>query len=413
MHPDPASNQPASTSGTLQAAGARKALAGFLISGLLFAFTGAILPAWEHHLTSEYLTVTGYFLSAIAGVLLSAFLSPVLVRRFGSGRTLAAGCSLAAAALLGLAAATPPAPSLWRMAGLAALCLGADILHTAIFHAITPIYKHDPAATVNLAGILFGTGCLIVAVLIAGTFYIYTVPSILILLAVIPAMFAIHFARGRFEQRPIPRYLSIKQLIGEIRSPGSVLLSMLVFFQFGNEWSIAGWLPLYLIQRLGMSPASALWMLALYFVSLTLGRVIVQSLLPRFSHSRLMWASVTSAIFGCTILISTSSRVGAGVAVVTVGLGFAAIYPLLVERIGYRFPNYHPGFYNDSVSLALMAGLLAPALLGAIAWQWGLKYTMLIPLLGSIAVFVIVGLIWVEARLSAGAERQGIKPTPE
>jgi fucose permease len=192
-----------------------------------------------------------------------------------------------------------------------------------------------------------------------------------------------------------------------------VLLSMLVFFQFGNEWSIAGWLPLYLIQRLGMSPASALWMLALYFVSLTLGRVIVQSLLPRFSHSRLMWASVTSAIFGCTILISTSSRVGAGVAVVTVGLGFAAIYPLLVERIGYRFPNYHPGFYNDSVSLALMAGLLAPALLGAIAWQWGLKYTMLIPLLGSIAVFVIVGLIWVEARLSAGAERQGIKPTPE
>ena len=33
------------------------------------------------------------------------------------------------------------------------------------------------------------------------------------------------------------------------RSPGAVLFALLLFIQFGNEWSIAGWLPLFLIRR--------------------------------------------------------------------------------------------------------------------------------------------------------------------
>jgi fucose permease len=43
--------------------------------------------------------------------------------------------------------------------------------------------------------------------------------------------------------------------------------------QFANEWSIAGWLPVYLIDRLGMSPTGALMLLAVYWMALTAGRI--------------------------------------------------------------------------------------------------------------------------------------------
>ena len=44
-----------------------------------------------------------------------------------------------------------------------------------------------------------------------------------------------------------------------------MLFSRPSFVQSGNEWAIAGWLPLFLIHRLGVNPESAILALALYF----------------------------------------------------------------------------------------------------------------------------------------------------
>ena len=84
-----------------------------------------------------------------------------------------------------------------------------------------------------------------------------------------------------------------------------------------------------------------------------------------------------------------------------VGCAFAPIYPLVVEKIGHRFPYYHPGFYNGIFSFAMACGLLAPCILGLVAKFWGVGVVMLMPLAGSMIVFVLLLLIWLEARLSA------------
>jgi hypothetical protein len=40
--------------------------------------------------------------------------------------------------------------------------LPVDSEHSAIFQAISTIYQRDPAATLNLGGIVFGLGCLMI-----------------------------------------------------------------------------------------------------------------------------------------------------------------------------------------------------------------------------------------------------------
>src|SRR5436305_6352156 len=86
--------------GTIGFAGSRRALGGFFISGLLLGFLGAILPSWEHHLSSEYLTIALYFIGLIAGVLSSVWISPPLLERKGVGWTLSFACALAATSLV-------------------------------------------------------------------------------------------------------------------------------------------------------------------------------------------------------------------------------------------------------------------------------------------------------------------------
>ena len=394
---------PTSEHGTLGSAGARKALGGFFVSGLLLALLGAILPSWQHHLSSEYSTIALYFVGLIAGVLGSVWVSPPLLRRKGVGWTLSFACGAAAAALVYLAFVSPPFSAWGRVAGMVAIGCSAGILHTAIFHAISPMYRHDPAATVNLAGILFGLGCLAVTLFISSTFYVYTAQGIQLWIAAIPALLALGYARSRFEAQPVARPPSPRAFLSELQSPGAVLFSVLLFVQLGNEWAIAGWLPLFLTQRLGISPVTSLLMLALYWLALLVGRILAQWVLPRVSHGRLLVASVLGAILGCVVLLATDNRFGAISGILLLGAAYAPIYPLLVEKIGHRFPDYHPGFYNGIFSFAIAGGLLAPCALGYFASFWGVRVVMGLPLAGSAVVFLLALLISLEARLSASA----------
>jgi fucose permease len=267
------------------------------------------------------------------------------------------------------------------------------------------MYRHDPAATINLGGILFGLGCLTVALLVSGTFYAYSAAAIQAWIAVIPALFGWFYIRSRFPSQPVPHHPSPRAILSELRSPGAVLFSLLLFFQFGNEWAIAGWLPVFLSQRLGISPVSSLMMLALYWFALLIGRVGAQWILPRVSHTRLLVTGVLASMFGCIVLIATDNRFGAISGILLVGLAFAPIYPLVVERIGYRFPDYHPGFYNGIFSFAMAGGLVAPCIIGYFASYWGVRVVMGLPLAGSAVVFVLLMLIGLEARLTSGKWR--------
>jgi len=398
--PEPATTAPA-TGDPLGSSSARRALAGFFVSGVLLSFLGVILFSWQHHLTSQYGIVGLYYAGLIAGLIGAARISPALLRRKGLGWTLALACVLAGVAFLYLAFVSPPFSPWWRVAGMAVVGFAAGLLHTAIFHAISPMYRHDPVATVNLAGILFGSGCFALAILISGTFYLYTAAAVQVWIAVIPALFGWMYWRTPFPAEPPPQPSAPHHTLSELRSTGAVLLSLLLFFQLGNEWALAGWLPLFLSQRLGISPPTALGLLALYWFALTVGRAASQWILPRVRHGRLLLATVTAAMFGCIVLGATNNKFGAIAGVLLVGLAFAPIYPLVVEKIGHRFPYYHPGFYNGIFSLAMAGGLLTPGLMGYIASVWGLRTIMMFPLIGSVVVFVLLLLIWLESRLRA------------
>jgi len=149
-------------------------------------------------------------------------------------------------------------------------------------------YQSDPAGTVTIGGVWYGLGCSRHDP-VAGTFYAYTVPSIIIFMAVVPGLFAGGLRRTEFGPAAAathPRFAGD----GDFRSPGAVLFALLLFWPVGNEWSIAGWLPIFLIRRVGLSPrarsrfsrstGSSFWRAAWW-----------RSVLPRVRHGRL-WSAV-------------------------------------------------------------------------------------------------------------------------
>src|SRR6185295_1324799 len=139
---------------------AAKALSALLISGLLFGFPGAILPAWGYHLSSDFSTVGNYFLCMSLGVIISTEAAGRMLVKRGIGFLLVSACALACAALLYLAILPTAIEPLWRLGGLLAIGFSTGLLNTGVFHAISPVYDRDPAATANIGGISFGMGSL-------------------------------------------------------------------------------------------------------------------------------------------------------------------------------------------------------------------------------------------------------------
>ena len=376
-----------------------KALAGFLLSGFLLALLGAILPAWGYHRDpADFSAVALYFISLAAGIIGASAFARRLIARRGLSFLLVFACALACVALAYLSMVSPPVSKWWRAGGLAALGMSAGLLNLGLFYAISSGYQRDAAGTVNRGGIWYGLGCLAATLLVAGTFYAYSISSILVFMAAFPALFGLVYARTSFitqENREPPTAPGF-----QFRTPGVILFALLLFFQFGNEWSIAGWLPIFLIRRVGLSPSSALLILALYWSLLMIGRLVAVAALSRIRHGRLLMGSVLAALFGCLILFFTNNGFGAATGACLLGAGYASIYPLVAEAIGARFPSYHPGFFSGIFSLALIGGLLAPATLGYAADAWGVGVVVGIPTIGTCLVMVLVPLIWLEAKVT-------------
>ena len=385
--------------------GGGKALAGFLLSGFLLALLGAILPAWGYGRVedpSDFVAVGNYFLSLGVGIVAASILARRLIATRGVAFLLVFACGISCLALLYLAWVGPPHAAWLRTIGLLVLGTGAGLLNMSLFHAISTRYQADAAATVNLGGVWYGVGCLASTLLVAGTFYAYRVTTILIFMAAVPGVFAVVYGRCRSTLAPPTEgaHPTLRQAIEDFRSPGAVMFALLLFIQFGNEWSIAGWLPLFLLHRIEISPMAALLILALYWSFLMSGRLVAVAILPRVRHRRLLMGSVAASLFGCFVLYFTNNQFGASMGVIFLGCGYACIYPLVAEAIGRRFPYYHPGFFNGIFSLALLGGLVAPATLGYAASALGVGVVMGIPLIGTCLVMVLLPLIWLEAKVT-------------
>ena len=374
-------------------------LRGLVISGFLLALPGGLLPLWGYHLHPDFGVAGDYFLVLGVGLIGGGMLALRLARTIPLERLLSAGYFSAAVSMLLLSVAAPPAQVWYQMAALLVTGASAGIMNTAVLEAMTPCYESDPATITLTGGIFFGAGSVLAAFLLAQSFEGHGATRLLALAALIPGAGGVSLARLRIERREVTE-ISLAQSMHDLRSPLAIIFSLLLFFQFANEWSLAGWLPVFLIDRMGLSPSTAVSLLAFYWLALMVGRIVVSKLLRVVRHGRLMASSAFCALFGCMALLAAGSRFGVVVGLILTGAGFSAIYPLVAERIANRFSYYHPGYFNGIFTFALMGGVLAPFVLGHWAEGSGLRVIPLAAMMGSCAVFALVLLIWLGHKVS-------------
>ena len=389
----------------------------FLLLGVLVGLLGSLLIAWQYHIKAEPEVIGYHFLAFNAGYVLAVAVTQKLLLRIPIRSTALLACLAAFGSLIALSFLAPPIAPGWRIAGLGVVGWSGGMVATSLLHALEPWFALKPAGALNMAGALFGAGCTLATLLVGATYSLGSIQIETALLAIVPLIFFFVFLSSKlpFTRRPFPLRPELNRrraALRDIHTIAAVLFSVLLFFQSGNEFVIAGWLPLFLIYRLGANPVLAVMALATYFLSLTLARIAVRKWLTRLTHRKLLFCSVMVAMTGYLMLSFAPSMAWVWPATILVGFGFAPIYPLLAEVLDDRF-SYHPGFYNGIFSIALTGAMSIPWLIGYVYKFLGARYIMTVPACGSVAVAILVLLIMFEARLMGDGinQSEGSKQT--
>jgi FHS family glucose/mannose:H+ symporter-like MFS transporter len=367
------------------------AWAGIFVFGLVMAILGAILPSLFERIDFNKSEAGNlFFFMNLAMLGMSVVFGPV-VDRFGY-RVFLALCSLLVAVSFLLFTLAPSYSFLIASAVL--LGVGGGGLNGGSNALTSDLNPESRSAALNLLGIFFGFGALLIPLLIGTLLGILGLDRILVVATVLSLIPFAFFLLLRFPPAKQAQGFPLRQAARVVGSPLLWLCGLLLFFQSGNEFTVGGWISTYLNEHFRFSPTAAALVLSGYWGSMMLGRLIIsRKLVKVMKNETLVLASAVLALAATSLVAAAPSGPLAALGVVLSGLGFAAIFPTTLAIAGEAFSDLTGTAFSVIFMIALAGGMTAPWLTGRVAEASGLRTGLIIPVVSCVMIIVLQILI--------------------
>ena len=372
------------------------ACAAMFVFGIVLAILGALfgLPAMRARLGVTLAQQGDIFLALFFGVFLSTIVVGPMIDSFGNKAVLTVSASLVTIALVVFASVTSFVPA---VVAAVLLGFGGGGLNTSANALVADLYPENRGAMLNVVGMFFGFGAVVIPLLTAVAGESLTIPQIFLLAAALGAASTIFYAVMPF---PRPREavgFSLLASIKALRVPGVLLFGLILFCESGNESSIGGWASTY-VGSIGGDARVATWILAAYWAGLMTGRIAAAKLLERMTKQRLVLASGIGSAIGSAVMLYAASTAVVAIGAVVIGLSFAAIYPTVLAIAADRYERLAGTIFGLLFALGLLGGMLFPWLIGHFGEAYSVHAGMAVPLAGAIAICVAASLLESPAR---------------
>ena len=366
------------------------ACAGLFVFGMALVLLGTLFGLPEMRVRLQLDVVRQGELASLlfVGVLLATVVAGPLIDRFGNKAVLAISAALVAMALAAFAFAEG-----FRAATLIALALGAGGggLNIATNVVVSDAYGDARGPMLNVLGMFFGVGAVLIPLLAAGLLANH-LTALMLIAAALAAATALGYAVLPFPPAREAHSFSLRGVVKVARYPAVLLFGILLFFESGNESSLTNFSSTWM-GAAGASPRTATAALAGFQLAMMVGRLLAARLLRAVSKTRLVFASGLGTAAGCALMLGSRSAAAMFAAIVLTGFACAAIYPTTLAMAGDRYQRFSGTVFGVLFSIALFGSILAPAMIGYLSRDLGLRYGVVTPLIGAVMVCAAVKVI--------------------
>jgi FHS family glucose/mannose:H+ symporter-like MFS transporter len=360
--------------------------AAFVMAGVVTTVLGPILPILIGRWSLSDARAGLFFVCQFGTSMIGVVSLGALIPKWGYKATLAAGYAAISLGVAGL-------NSGGQIGGLVATSLlgfGLGLVLPASNLWVAEVAGTRRVAALSILNLTWGVGAIACSPLVliaqaktAIPVFLYSVAGLALIAAVILCA---------VDLEPQTRKQEVAEAAeGSTGKVAVIVLGALFFLYVGAEDSVGGWAAA-LAKRMGSSPNN-LWALAPMFFwgGLLTGRAVVPVIPLRKRERLLVTIGLTMGLAGSGALIEVSTFWGVAACVGVTGLGFAAIYPVLVTWMAKHFGERARRIGSLMFALAGMGGAVVPWVVGFVSTRAGsLQAGLLVPVA---ACFVMLGLL--------------------
>jgi len=360
------------------------AAAGIFVFGIVMAILGTLfgLPEMRARLGISLAQQGTVLLLLYMGILVASLIAGPGIDTIGNKFILLGSSLLVGGAMVGFAYAhsfaTAAAPAF-------VLGLGGGGLNISANALVSDLYPERRGAMLNVLGMFYGVGALCIPLLAAVIAGHFTIGQLLWICACLAWVCAMAFAGMQFPEAVEAQSFSWREALQVVRYPGVPLIGMLLFCESGNEASIAGWTSTYVGQA-GLGARVATVVLAVYWGSLMLGRLLAAYLLGFVRKTQLVMASAVGAVVGAAVLLATQSTLMLTIGAILLGISYASVFPTVLGIAGDAYPKMAGSVFGLLFAIALVGGMTFPFGMGLIANVADVRVGMLVPLFGAMGI---------------------------
>jgi fucose permease len=340
------------------------ACTGTFAFGTLVAFLGATLPELRVRFGFD-IQQSGTLISLLflPQVPMSLVAGP-LIDRFGKKPVLVGGSLLSAIALASIGVARG-----YEVLAILvfALGIGASCINSGANTLVADLYPESPSAKLNLASAFFSVGTVGFPLLVTLMTRRFGLAPTLALVAASNAIPGVLSLTQTFPPARSKGGLNWTAIRGALLNKYMLMLAGVILLYSSLEVSTGGWLRTYVEQQFSSSAQTSGFVLATFFASMMVGRLIASAITQRVRGSLVVAACAAGAVVALVVLALGWNLQITIAAVVLCGLCYAPIFPTTAGIASTYFPEIFGTIFGLMMAAGFTGSMLLPAAIGYVA----------------------------------------------
>ena len=373
----------------------------FISLGLPDAVLGSAWPVMHTELGLPLWSAGLIAATTSMGTVISALNSTKVIERFGTGKVTLLSVLMTALALLGFSVSHHIALLLIFALPLG---LGAGSVDTALNNYVALHYKARHMSWLHsFWGVGASLGPAIVALALTMGFSYregYRSIGALQVLLVLVLAFSVHL----WKDKKVTQVGEAAQGNREALRIKGVPFALLTFFLYCSlEIATGLWAPTYLVQVKGLDPTKAALWGGLYYIGITVGRVLSGFITFRVSNNQMTLGGLILCLASLSLFLFPHPNV-AGFALVLLGLGSAPIFPSMIHETPRRFGvGSSQAIIGLQMATAYIGNTVMPPVVGFLASSVGLVW---LPVLQALLVIGMMNSVLHLMKLHSPTKRE-------
>jgi FHS family glucose/mannose:H+ symporter-like MFS transporter len=348
---------------------------GLLTFGIVLTTLGAVLPSIiERFGIDKPAAGTLLFLMSFGIVIGSVVFGPI-VDRNGYKEMLVGATALVIIGLEGIAFA----PSMtWLRIVIVLIGFAGGIINGGTNALVADISSERRMAALSQLAVAFGVGAVGLPFALGSLLGAYTYSTVIASIGALIVVPLVMTATTAFPAPKQPQGLPIAAARKLLREPFLLLMGLMLFLESGMEISVGGWTATFFKEELLIPDQRALLYLSLYWLGMTLARLVVGTVLSHVSPIRVLASCLTIAFTGAFLLITTRTPSLAALGVFLLGVGFSSTFPVILGFVADRYTELSGTAFSIVIVMALTGGMLMPYAMGLLGASYGLRVSLMI-----------------------------------